>query len=63
MTTREILPYAMFSLGTRVPSDVLDENADSCDTIIEVVTPLHHEFHIGGSRDHFIVAGDVKTLS
>ncbi len=51
----------MFSLGTGGPMDVLDENADSRDIMIGVVTRLHHEFHIGDSRDHFIVAGDAKT--
>ena len=41
--------------------DVLDENADSRDTMIELVTRLYHEFHICDSRDHLIVAGDAKT--
>ncbi len=41
--------------------DVLDENADSRDTMIGVMTRLHHEFYIGDSRDHLIVAGDAKT--
>ena len=41
--------------------DGLDENADSRDTMIEVVTWLYHEFHICDSRDHLIVAGDAKT--
>ncbi len=41
--------------------DVLNENADSRDTMMGVVTRLHHEFHKGDSRDHLIVAGDAKT--
>ena len=41
--------------------DVLDENADSRDTMIEVVTRLYHEFHICDYRGHLIVASDVKT--
>ncbi len=30
--------------------DVLDENADSRDTMIGVVTRLHYDFHIGDSQ-------------
>ena len=41
--------------------DVLDENADSRDTIVEVVSRLYHEFKIGESRSHLVVVGDAKT--
>ena len=41
--------------------DVLDENADSRDTMVEVVSKLYHEFSIGKSKSHLIVVGDAKT--
>ena len=41
--------------------DVLDENADSRDTMVEIVSRLYHEFDIGKSRSHLVVVGDAKT--
>ena len=41
--------------------DVLDQNADSRDTIIDVLSCLHEEFHIGEAKNHLVVTGDAKT--
>ena len=41
--------------------DVLDQNADSRETINNVLSGLHKQFGIGASRDHLVVAGDAKT--
>ena len=41
--------------------EVLDENADSRDTMVDVISRLHHEFHIGESMKHLVVVGDAKT--
>ena len=41
--------------------DVLDQNADSQDTIQDVLAHLHQEFNIGELRDHLVVTGDAKT--
>ncbi len=41
--------------------DVLDQNADCRDTIVDVLSHLHQEIHIGESREHLIVTGDAKT--
>ena len=41
--------------------DVLDQNADSQDTIQDVLARLHQEFNIGELRDHLVVTGDAKT--
>ena len=40
---------------------VMDQNADSPETILEALSWLHHEFEVGKSIDHLIVAGDAKT--
>ena len=40
--------------------DVLDQNADSRDTIQDVVR-LYQEFNIGDLGDHLLVTGDAKT--
>ena len=41
--------------------DVLDQNADSRDTMQDVVVSLYQEFNIGDLRDHLLVTGDAKT--
>ena len=41
--------------------DVLDQNADSSDTIIDVLSHLYEEFHIDEARNHLVVTGDAKT--
>ena len=41
--------------------DVLDQSADSRDTIVEVLSRIYHEFGIGESRRHVVVGGDAKT--
>ena len=41
--------------------DVLDLNADSRETIGEVLSELRKEYNIGTAREHLVVAGDAKT--
>ena len=41
--------------------EVLDETADCRDTIVDVLSRLYHEFHIGDSSKHLVVVGDAKT--
>ena len=40
---------------------MLDQNADSRDTTIDVLSRLHEKFHIGEARNHLVVTGDAKT--
>lgn len=42
--------------------DVLNQNADSQETIGDVVSRLHKEFGIGDTLQHLVVAGDAKTF-
>ena len=39
----------------------MDQNADNPETILEALSWLHHEFDVGKSVNHLIVAGDAKT--
>lgn len=41
--------------------DVLDQNADSNETITEVLNKLHDEFCVKAKYNHLVVAGDAKT--
>ena len=41
--------------------DVLDQNADSRDTMQDVLVRLYQEFNIGDLTDHLVVTGDAKT--
>ena len=40
---------------------VMDQNSDNPETILEALSWLHHEFDVGKSVDHLIVADDAKT--
>ena len=40
---------------------VIDQNADNPETILEALSWLHHEFDVGKSVDHLVIAGDAKT--
>ena len=40
---------------------VLDKNADNKETILEVLSWLHHEFDVGNHIQHLVVTGDAKT--
>ena len=41
--------------------NVLDQNADSRETIAEVISMLHIEFKIGVTMQYLVVGGDPKT--
>ena len=41
--------------------NVLDQNADSRDTLQDVLAHLYQEFNNGYLRDHLVVTGDAKT--
>ena len=41
--------------------NVLDQNADSQETIHDVISRLYQEFHIGETTQYLLVAGDAKT--
>ena len=40
---------------------VMDQNANNPETILEALSWLHHEFDVGKSVDHLVIAGDAKT--
>ena len=39
----------------------MDQNVNNTETILEALSWLHHEFHVGKSVDHLVIAGDAKT--
>ena len=41
--------------------EVLDQTADSRETILDVINRLYKEFEIGNTLDHLVVGGDAKT--
>ena len=43
--------------------NVLDQSADSVETIGDVVSRLHAEFHINDKLEHLVVVGDAKTYN